>query len=93
MTEYTERLVDDIRGVLRRAHEGVIPPTDAAKTLEGIASAMDGSVPAEVRAASRQLANEVESLAYGGSAASLAEVSGRFEAAIRPAGSRDIAEL
>jgi hypothetical protein len=86
MSDYAERLVSEVRAVLRRVQEGIVPARDAAKALDGIASAMDGSVPVAVRDASRRLANDVELLAYGGTTATLAEASTRFESAIGPAG-------
>jgi hypothetical protein len=77
-------MVIEIRAILRRAQDDVTSATDAAKALDGIASAMDGSVPVAVRDASRWLADDIELMAYGGSTSTLAEASTRFEAAIGP---------
>ena len=85
-------MVADIRDLLRRAEDGVMQTTDAATQLFGVASAMDGSVPAKVRAASLRLANDVESLAFGGGAMTLAEASARFESAIDDDPAHDIPE-
>jgi hypothetical protein len=66
---------------------------DAAEALDGLASAMDGSVPVAVRSAARRLANDVELVASGGSQSGLAEASSRFEAAIAPGGSGDATHI
>jgi hypothetical protein len=92
MTDYANRMVDQIRDVLQRAQGGIMTGADAAKALDGLASAMDGSVPVAVRSAARRLANDVELVEYGGSQSSLAEASSRFEATIAPGGARDTAQ-
>jgi hypothetical protein len=90
MTDYETRLVNEMRDVLRRAADGLMAATDAARALVGLASTMDGSTPAALRDASRELANEVELVAYGGTASGIEEASRRFEAAIASGGSSDI---
>lgn len=92
MSDFAERLVTEIRSILGRVRNHITSANEAAKALDGVASAMDGSVPGAVRHASRRLANDVELLAHGGTSETIDEISARFEAAVGTAGSRHIRE-
>ena len=99
MSDFDERLVRQIRGVLDAVGAGRSRPEGAARALSGIAAAIDGSVQRELRAAARTLANDLEAIAYGGAAGGVGQTTAdsrqRFEDAIKPDGverPRDIRE-